>query len=174
MKKLRLIGLTALCGFGLAACSMTTSTTAATTPTTSSSTTSTSTSTATTTSTTTTTQSSLTTTERGDETMNIHLDFDLTGITFSTPTAPIDLHSLIADRAVFQQNKPIRIFGIATPGTIVLVKLTKDYETQTQRKNYGFADESGRFLIELPALEASFSTYTLTVSDTQNEVRVVD
>ncbi|HRY77675.1 MAG TPA: sialate O-acetylesterase [Candidatus Izemoplasmatales bacterium] len=151
-----------------------------TTMTTTSSTTETTSSTTTTTTTTTTgsTSSSTTTTTsrtlREDETANIVLDFDLNAFSFVPPTRAVSLRSVISDHAVLQQGKPIRIFGAATPGTLVLAKLVRNDDPGQSEKAAVIAAEDGTFLLELPALTASFSSYTLTVADTVHELRVHD
>lgn len=109
---------------------------------------------------------------RENERIDIIKDFDLTNVNYKEPTKAFELHSMIADDVIFQQGKNIRVFGKAEPNTIVLVKLTKDERQKESYTNYGFADANGEFLVELPALEASFYSYTLTVSDTVNETLV--
>jgi len=167
MKKLLVVTSTFLLAFILIGCAATTLSTLSTTFTT------------TTLPTTTTVESTLSTTTtvkvlREDETEDILLDFDLSGVDHLAPTAPIDLHSVISDHAVLQQNKSIRIFGSGTPGAVALVKLVKDSDQSVSYMNYGIIGSNGKFLVELPPLTASFNAYTLTVSDTVNEIKVLD
>jgi sialate O-acetylesterase len=106
--------------------------------------------------------------------MNILQDFDLTGIEYPAVSVPLKLHSLISDHALFQRDKPIRIFGTASPFGLILAKLLKDGDPTQSMLAYSFADELGDFVLELPALYAGFETYTLVVSDTVNEKKIVD
>jgi len=127
-----------------------------------------------TTTTSTTTATTTTTTLRDDETSDIILDFDLDAFVFEEPDMAIALKSILSDHAVLQQQKPIRIFGSGTPGSIALVKLVKNADQAVSYKNATIIGASGDFVVELPALMASFATYTLIVSDTVNEFRVFD
>jgi sialate O-acetylesterase len=111
---------------------------------------------------------------RADETADIVLDFDLSSFSFVPPSQPLSLRSVISDHAVLQQGKPIRIFGTATPGTLVLAKLVREDDPWQSEKTAVIAEANGSFLLELPALNASYSSYTLTVSDTLHELRVRD
>ncbi len=132
--------------------------------------------TATTTTTTTTTAPTTTTTRalRADESADIALDFDLSAYVYEEPSVAIALPSIFATHAVLQQKKPIRVFGTGTPGGIALVKLVKDDDPYVQVQNAGTIAADGTFLVELPALMASFDSYTLTVSDTETELYVRD
>ena len=111
---------------------------------------------------------------RDEEREDIILDFDLVSMTFALPTESYELHSMIADSVIFQQEKEIRVFGKAEPGTIILVKLTKDFNQAESTKNYAFVPENGEWIVTLPALSASFFTYTLTISDTVTETLIHD
>jgi len=124
----------------------------------------------------TTTTTTMTTTRilREDETLDIAQDFDLSAVSFASPISPLTLHSVISDHAILQQNKPIRIFGSGTPGSIALVKLVMNDNQAIAYLNYEIIGSNGKFLVELPALTASFNDYTLTVSDTQNEIQIQD
>lgn len=128
----------------------------------------------TTTTTTTTSTASTTRTLRQDETADIALDFDLSVWQYTSPTFPVALRSVISDHAVLQQGKAIRVFGSGTPGSLALVKLVKDADPWVSYKNAGLVGTDGTFVLELPALSGSFDSYTLTVSDTVNEIRVHD
>ncbi len=109
-----------------------------------------------------------------DEIKNIKEEFDLTGVNYKTPTKKFTLHSLIANHAVFQAEKPIEIFGKAEEGTIILVKLTKDSDKSVSYKGFTVVNSSNEWSISLEALEASFDSYTLTISDTVNESYITD
>lgn len=111
---------------------------------------------------------------REDETANIILDFDLSGVSYLAPAKAITLHSVLSDHAVLQQGKPIRVFGKGTPGSIALGKLVKDSDPSVSMQNYAIVDEFGNYVMELGAYTASFDTYTLTVSDTVHEIKITD
>lgn len=111
---------------------------------------------------------------RDDETSNIILDFDLSQVSFETPKKSISLNSVLSDHAVLQQEKPIRVFGSGTPGSIALSKLVCDSDPSVSYQNYAIVDQFGHYVMELESLSASFETYTLTVSDTVHEIKISD
>ena len=169
MKKMILFISFTILSFVLIGCEISSETTTITTLSTSTTTTSSQTTTLTPSTTTTTTR-----TLRADETEDIVLDFDLTNVVHATPVSPLSLHSVLSDHAILQQNKPIRIFGSGTPGAVALVKLVKNNNQAISYLNYGMIGSNGKYVVELPALIASFDSYTLTVSDTVNEIKVTD
>jgi sialate O-acetylesterase len=67
---------------------------------------------------------------------------------------PSLLHSLFSDHAVLQRDRPIPVWGRATPGETVTVSLGEGSAS-------GTADESGRWSATLPALPAG-GPHTLT------------
>ncbi len=76
----------------------------------------------------------------------------------------IELHLLIDDNMILQQEKEIRIFGktnkLINVDAVLINDITGDsYDTST------ISDEEGIFLITFPKLKASFQTYTLQVSN---------
>jgi len=111
---------------------------------------------------------------RANETLNIVLDFNLSDVTYVTPIEPIKLLSILSNKAILQQGKPIRVSGTATPGTVALVKIVLNSNQAIQFQNYSIVDDAGNYIVELPALSASFDSYTLTVSDTITEIRATD
>ncbi|WP_448249682.1 glycosyl hydrolase [Thalassotalea agariperforans] len=102
----------------------------------------------------------------------ISREFNLNGIDFSLPTKPLKLHSLISDNALFQQGKVIRLFGQAEANTIVLAKLGNNLNPNEIFYGHVVVPETGIWELELPALQGSYDTYTLKVSDTVNEKQV--
>ena len=73
------------------------------------------------------------------------------------------LNSLFADDMMFQQNKPISVFGQGGVGTTVAVTLTKDNTGETVGEETVAVGEDGCWQVDLPALKGSYDTYTLTV-----------
>ncbi len=71
-------------------------------------------------------------------------------------SAPLQLAPLFGDHAVLQREKPLRIFGIAHAGEEVTVTLGDQAGSAT-------ADEEGRWLVELPAMQAG-GPHTLTAT----------
>lgn len=81
---------------------------------------------------------------------------------FSLPAeAKVKLPSVISDGMVLQRECPVKIWGTADPGEDVLVTFKK-------KKYTAKADDSGRWLVMLPAMKAG-GPYTMTVNDLQVE-----
>ncbi|QIK78192.1 sialate O-acetylesterase [Sphingomonas piscis] len=79
----------------------------------------------------------------------------LGGITTPAFPAPT-LHPLISDHAVLQRGTPLRIYGTATPGERLTVALGDGSRSIR-------ADKQGRWLAELPAMQAG-GPYSLQVT----------
>lgn len=103
------------------------------------------------------------------EIVNIKDDFDLNNISFSQPENSFELHSTISDNVLFQRDKPIKIKGKAEANTIILVKLVMNNNPSVSYLAQSLVDEDGEFIVELPALQASYNSYTLVISDTVHE-----
>lgn len=73
------------------------------------------------------------------------------------------LNSLFADGMMFQQNKPISVFGQGGVGETVTVALTKDADDETVDEQTVTVGENGRWQADLKALEGGYDTYTLSV-----------
>ena len=71
------------------------------------------------------------------------------------------LCNIFNDHMMFQQGKPIRIWGSAAPGEEVTAEL---FSEKDSRIAHGVSGLAGTFLIELDALQASYVPYTLKVS----------
>ncbi len=80
--------------------------------------------------------------------------------------AQVRLHRLFSDHMVLQQQQPIRIFGWATPGEKISVKLGSLQGQAT-------AAQDGFFLVELPAQKAS-GPFALIVQGSKNQVVLQD
>lgn len=72
--------------------------------------------------------------------------------------AAVKLPSLLTDGMVVQQGRPLTLWGTATPGEEVKVKVVKGKSTTTN------ADEQGQWAVELPALKTG-KTYTIKIND---------
>ncbi len=70
--------------------------------------------------------------------------------------ADVKLTGLFSDHMVLQQEKPIRVFGSATPGENVTVELAGQSASAK-------ADADGNFRVELPAMKADGKAHTLVV-----------
>ena len=77
--------------------------------------------------------------------------------TLPTPAAgALELHPSLSEHAVLQRDRPVPVWGTAAPGAGVLVRLGDDAAT-------AFADEAGRWRVELPPREASAVPVALEV-----------
>ena len=70
--------------------------------------------------------------------------------------AEVKVPALFGDNMVFQQQKPIRIWGTAKPNSEVKILFNFKYTTTK-------ADNNGCWKTELPAEKASFKNYALTI-----------
>ncbi|MGI6264862.1 MAG: dockerin type I domain-containing protein [Acutalibacteraceae bacterium] len=74
------------------------------------------------------------------------------------------LNSLFANGMMFQQNKPVAVFGQGGEGQTVTAALYKDGQTEPVGTGTAAVDANGSWRIDLPAQPGGYDTYTLTVS----------
>lgn len=79
----------------------------------------------------------------------------------------LQLSPIFSDHMVLQRDKPIRIWGHATTGSEILVKL--DEEERAAK-----VGENNRFEVEFPAREASSKPTTLTIESGNHQIRFED
>ena len=84
----------------------------------------------------------------------------------ASSSASVQLPAIISDHMVLQQQAPVQLWGWANPGETVTASIGNSSGRTT-------ADEDGNWQISLPAMDAG-GPYELTVSDSENELRVVD
>ena len=87
----------------------------------------------------------------------------LSGFT-SVAGAKIQLAGPFSDHMVLQRDKPIPVWGWAEPGELVTVTLNGTSATAT-------ADDSGKWLLNLPAMSAGVG-YSMIVSSDQTETSI--
>lgn len=75
----------------------------------------------------------------------------------ATANAGLKLPNIFGDHMVVQQNAPIRIWGMTSPGHAVTATLAGKSASTT-------ADNEGRFSLQLPQLTADGATHQLTVT----------
>lgn len=117
----------------------------------------------------TTVTTTLTTEERTSTTENTTTE-DL-GV---TPTKEPILPSVISNNMIFQQHKPIRVWGKAESGVIINVKMIRDKDQEVIYSDKVTTGEDGNWLIEFPALEGSFDKYYFVISDLLHEITIND
>ena len=71
--------------------------------------------------------------------------------------AAVKLPAVLSDGVILQRNQPVKIWGIASPGETVNVKIGK-------QKGTAVADASGNWLVTLKPFKAG-GPYTLTAND---------
>jgi sialate O-acetylesterase len=81
--------------------------------------------------------------------------------------AELRLSNAFTDHMVLQQQMPIRVWGWATPGGEIQVKLAG-------KKTETTAGEDGKWLAELPAMQADNKPYKLQVSSGSEKVELQD
>ncbi len=93
----------------------------------------------------------------------IGLAFTLVHIKAQKPSGEnIQLPKIFSNHMVLQQQEPIRIFGTADPKGTVVVRLN-DHKTSTK------VDKTGKWLLELPAMEAG-GPFELRVKGKSQEI----
>lgn len=80
--------------------------------------------------------------------------------------AQLEVAPLVGDGMVVQREQSIPVWGTATPGAMVTVTLPGNEAAAT-------ADESGRWLALLPALEVG-GPYTMTIASGDDRVEIAD
>lgn len=83
--------------------------------------------------------------------------------------AKVELPTIFTDHMVVQQKQPVRLWGQAKPETTVTASLAGE-------KGIALADMEGRFVIELPALDArrTKGAQQLVVSDGDSSITIDD
>ena len=90
-----------------------------------------------------------------------------TGLLLTTlSSASLHLPAIISDHMVLQQQAPVQLWGWAKPGETVTASIGNNSSSTT-------TDEHGNWQVSLPAMDAG-GPYELTVSGSENELRVVD
>lgn len=89
-------------------------------------------------------------------------------VTLQLPEATqLIMPSAFGDHMLFQQQKPIGVWGVDVPGTEVQVTLQGN---EHSRQGSAVAREDGYWRVELDALDASFERYELTVKGSSLKV----
>jgi len=80
--------------------------------------------------------------------------------------AELRLPAIFGNNMMFQQNTEVKIWGWADKGQTVTVS-----PSWTQQKHTVKADNAGKWNLKIQTPAASYQTYSLTVSDKQNEIK---
>ncbi|GHU72462.1 hypothetical protein FACS189413_15590 [Bacteroidia bacterium] len=87
-------------------------------------------------------------------------------------TTQTKLPALFGDRMMFQQNKPIRVWGTAVAGKEITVDFYKG-DTKIDTKNV-VSPESGKWEVTFDAQPASYDTYHFDVLEGENLIQSVN
>lgn len=77
----------------------------------------------------------------------------------------LTLSRVFGDHMLFQQNKPINVWGYAAAGDTVTVTLTETESGKVAGTSAVTANADNEFTASLPALPGSYTAYTLTIED---------
>ncbi len=92
--------------------------------------------------------------------------FIITSFSFTPLQAELKISNVFHHSMVLQQEKPIRIWGTASPGENIEVTFAgKTVDTQAK---------DGKWEVQFPPLKASFDSYVLTVKSAENEIQYKD
>ncbi len=86
-------------------------------------------------------------------------------IDITTEPKKMELPTLFGDGMIFQQNKPIKVWGATEAGNTVTVTMQKDGEGTTPVEKTATIDAEGYWEVEFPALAGGYDTYTITATD---------
>lgn len=92
-------------------------------------------------------------------------ELDMSG----APTDKLRFAEVIGDSMMFQQNKPVKVWGFAPAGSAVAVTLSKQDGTDAETLT-ATADEEGYFAAEFAAKQASFTEYKITAVSSAEEI----
>lgn len=92
-------------------------------------------------------------------------ELDMSG----APTDKLRFAEVIGDFMMFQQNKPVKVWGFAPAGSAVAVTLSKQDGTDAETLT-ATADEEGYFAAEFAAKQASFTEYKITAVSSAEEI----
>lgn len=81
------------------------------------------------------------------------------------PTQTLAFADVICDDMLYQQGKPVAVWGFAPAGSSVTVTLTEQESGDEVRQAAVQADSEGYFETYLDGVEASYTQYTLTAED---------
>lgn len=81
--------------------------------------------------------------------------------------AELKLSAVFSDHMVLQQQKPIHVWGWTNPGQQVVVTLLRE---GAQTSDSAIADQSGRFAVKLPSMDAGFDACVLKIQADETRV----
>src|SRR5258708_7030599 len=80
--------------------------------------------------------------------------------------------SVISDGMVYQQQRTMRVWGWASPGTEVSVQLLLEETGGSVHNDRVTADTHGKWMAELPPMDASFLAYQIFISNGTSRITV--
>ena len=89
--------------------------------------------------------------------------FSIDNVTVEARSDTTWLPTLFSDHMMFQQGRPIRIWGFTTPGTEVGVVMRREDGEGEILAGIGESDPTGRWSVTLPPLDAGYAPYLFEV-----------
>ena len=80
------------------------------------------------------------------------------------PVPTIEMPTIFSDNMMFQQGKPMKVWGTAQAGETVEVAFSKQGESPALQTKTATAGSDGSWNVSLDALDASYQEYTMTVT----------
>jgi len=86
--------------------------------------------------------------------------------------AQLQVPNVLSDGVVFQQNRPVNVWGRGTTGTTVTVTLLQAEDLSVIDSSSAPVDENGRWQVSMGAQSASYAKYRLRIEDGQDVVEI--
>lgn len=80
------------------------------------------------------------------------------------PVPTIEMPTIFSNQMMFQQNKPMAVWGKTEAGETIEVAMAKQGESTALQTKTTTADSSGQWKVTLDAMKASYQKYTMTVT----------
>lgn len=80
------------------------------------------------------------------------------------PVPTIEMPTIFGNNMMFQQNKPMKVWGTVEAGETVEVAFSKEGDTTALQTKTATADADGAWSVELDAMTASYQAYEMTIT----------
>lgn len=89
-------------------------------------------------------------------------------------SADLQVPNVLSDGVVFQQNRPVKIWGTGNAGTTVTVTLLHNSDSSVMDTASATVAPDGRWEVSLSGRSASYQKHTVQVEDAQNTITIHD
>lgn len=93
--------------------------------------------------------------------LSVVVGFQATPMLINASARNVTMNNYYENGMIFQQKKPIRLSGYGDIGSEVTATIKKATDQSVVNTISGTIDDKGKFILELPAMNASYTTYTI-------------